>query len=169
MQTIQFASSPAPRLLPEPPRLHDRQNHCSNCSLHQLCLPTGLGEFDTQRLDRIIVRRRRILRNDCLYHMDDSFTNLYAVRLGHFKTHQVSADGAEQITGFQMTGDLLGMDAISTDRHHSYAIALEDSEVCEIPFVRLEELFAEIPGLLRHFHRMMSQEITRDQSTMLLL
>jgi CRP/FNR family transcriptional regulator len=162
MQTIQFANAPAARL-------HERQNHCSTCSLHELCLPTGLGESDMDRLDRIIVRRRRVARDDSLYCMDDPFTHLYAIRLGHFKTHQVSADGAEQITGFQMTGELLGMDAISTGLHHSYAIALEDSEVCEIPFARLEELFAEMPTLLRHFHRTMSEEITRDHGTMLLL
>ena len=61
------------------------------------------------------------------------------------------------------------MDAISTDRHHCDAVALEDSEVCEIPFARLEELFGTIPTLLHHFHRMMSQEITREQNVMLLL
>jgi CRP/FNR family transcriptional regulator len=61
------------------------------------------------------------------------------------------------------------MDAISTDRHHCDAMALEDSEVCEIPFARLEELFGTIPTLLHHFHRMMSQEITREQNVMLLL
>lgn len=168
MQSIQFASSPAQRFQGQP-RLPEQQNRCSSCSLHQLCLPTGLAESDMHQLDRIIARRRRIPRDANLYHMDDPFTNLYAIRLGHFKTHQVSADGAEQITGFQMAGELLGLDAISTDRHHCYAVALEDSEVCEIPFSRLEELFAEIPTLLRHFHRLMSQEITRDQSTMLLL
>jgi CRP/FNR family transcriptional regulator len=68
-----------------------------------------------------------------------------------------------------MAGELLGMDAISGDRHHCDAVALEDSEVCEIPFSRLEELFGQVPALLRHFHRMMSQEITREQSVMLLL
>jgi CRP/FNR family transcriptional regulator len=145
------------------------RDRCSSCSLHQLCLPTGLADSDMLRLDKIIGRRRRVQRDEYLYRMDDPFTNLYAIRLGHFKTHQVSFDGAEQITGFQMAGELLGMDAISTDRHHCYAVALEDSEVCEIPFARLEELFGEMPTLLHQFHRMMSKEITRDQSTMLLL
>jgi CRP/FNR family transcriptional regulator len=172
MQAIQFVASTTERL-PEPAHdcheKSDAQNRCSTCSLHQICLPTGLSDVDMRKLDRIIVRRRKVARDTNLFNMNDPFTHLYAIRLGHFKTHQVSADGAEQITGFQMTGDLLGMDAISTDRHHSYAVALEDSEVCEIPFARLESLFGEIPGLLRHFHRMMSQEITRDQSTMLLL
>ncbi|SNS89309.1 CRP/FNR family transcriptional regulator, anaerobic regulatory protein [Noviherbaspirillum humi] len=148
--------------------LHSR-DHCSTCSLHSLCLPTGLCESEMNRLDKIIGRRRKVLKDEALYRMDDPFTTLYAVRLGHFKTHQVTPAGDEQITGFHMAGELLGMDAISTDRHHCYAVALEDSEVCEIPFAQLEQLFAEMPTLLRHFHRLMSQEITRDQNTMLLL
>ncbi len=142
---------------------------CSACSLHKICLPVGLADGDIDQLDGIIGNRRRILRGTSLYRIGDTFTNLYAIRVGHFKTHQVSADGAEQITGFQMTGELLGLDAISTDRHNCYAVALEDSEVCEIPFARLQDLFTAIPVLLRHFHRMMSQEITRDQGTMLML
>ncbi len=142
---------------------------CSTCSMHQLCLPMGLGESDMQRLDQIIGRRRKVARDSTLYRMNDPFVNLYAIRLGHFKTSQIDPSGEQRITGFQMNGELLGMDAISTDHHHCEAIALEDSEVCEIPFSRLEELFGQIPTLLHHFHRMMSQEITREQSVMLLL
>ena len=101
--------------------------------------------------------------------MGDPFRNLYAIRFGHFKTYQVNASGEPQTTGFQMAGELLGMDAISADKHHCEAVALEDSEVCEIPFSRLETLFGQIPTLLHHFHRIMSQEITREQNVMLLL
>ncbi|MCY0910583.1 fumarate/nitrate reduction transcriptional regulator Fnr [Massilia antarctica] len=142
---------------------------CAGCSMHQLCLPMGLDEDDITRLDSIIGKRRRILRDERLYQMDEPFRNLYAIRFGHFKTYQVNAGGEQQITGFQMAGELLGMDAISGDRHHCDAVALEDSEVCEIPFARLEELFGQVPTLLRHFHRIMSQEITREQNVMLLL
>ena len=129
----------------------------------------GLGESDMTRLDDIIGRRRKIPKDTHLYRIGDHFTNLYAIRIGHFKTFQVSPSGEQQVTGFQMAGELLGMDAISTEHHHCDAMALEDSEVCEIPFARLEELFGTIPSLLHHFHRMMSQEITREQNVMLLL
>jgi len=142
---------------------------CANCSMHQLCLPMGLDDNDISRLDQIIGRRRRLARDERLYQMNEPFKNLYAIRFGHFKTYQVNPGGEQQITGFQMAGELLGMDAISGDRHHCDAVALEDSEVCEIPFVRLEELFGHVPALLRHFHRIMSQEITREQNVMLLL
>jgi CRP/FNR family transcriptional regulator len=144
-------------------------NHCASCSLHKLCLPTGLQESDMQRLDKIIGRRRKVQRDGNLYRMGDPFTKLYAIRVGHFKTYQINSAGEQQITGFQMPGELLGMDAIGAGRHHCGAVALEDSEVCEIPFAKLEELFADIPTLLRHFHRLMSQEITREQNAMLLL
>jgi len=142
---------------------------CSACSMHQLCLPMGLADADIERLDQIIGRRRRLVRDERLYQMGEPFRSLYAVRFGHFKTYQVNAAGEAQITGFQMAGELLGMDAISGDRHHCDAVALEHSEVCEIPFDHLEGLFGQVPALLRHFHRMMSQEITREQNVMLLL
>jgi CRP/FNR family transcriptional regulator, anaerobic regulatory protein len=152
-----------------PLTVEELRNRCSACSMHELCLPMGLDETDMNRLDQIIGRRRKIVRDGSLYRVGDPFTTLYAIRLGHFKTFQINPEGDQQVTGFQMAGELLGMDAISTDRHHCNAIALEDSEVCEIPFTRLEGLFSDMPTLLRHFHRMMSQEITREQSVMLLL
>jgi CRP/FNR family transcriptional regulator len=142
---------------------------CAACSMHQLCLPMGLEDADIDRLDKIIGKRRRLERDEALYKMGEPFRNLYAVRFGHFKTYQINAAGEAQITGFQMAGELLGMDAISGDRHHCDAVALEDSEVCEIPFAHLEELFGHVPALLRHFHRIMSQEIMREQNVMLLL
>ncbi len=137
--------------------------------MHQLCLPMGLDDADLNRLDQIIGQRRRIAKDERLYQMGEPFRNLYAIRFGHFKTFQVNAAGEQHITGFQMAGELLGMDAISGDRHQCDAVALEDSEVCEIPFSGLEDLFGEVPTLLRHFHRIMSKEIMREQNVMLLL
>jgi CRP/FNR family transcriptional regulator, anaerobic regulatory protein len=147
---------------------HVAHNSCSSCGLHQLCLPMGLEESDMQRLDKII-GRRKVARDSHLYRIGDRFTALYAVRVGHFKTYRANLNGDRQVIGFQMNGELLGMDAIGTDQHQCDAIALEDSEICEIPFARLEELFVEIPTLLRHYHRIMSQEITREQSVIVLL
>ncbi len=147
----------------------EAENKCSSCSLRKLCLPMGLDEVGINRLDEIIGRRRRVQRGESLYKMGDAFKNIYAIRFGHFKTYQLNPSGEQQITGFQMAGELLGMDAISAEKHHCEAVALEDSEVCEIPFTRLEALLGQIPMLLRHFHRIMSQEITREQSVMLLL
>lgn len=141
---------------------------CATCALNPLCLPAGLDDAATGQLDRII-RRRRVDRDEQLFRMDEPFRNLYAVRFGHVKTFRINPDGDQQIVGFQMGGDLLGMDAIGLERHYSAAVALEDSEICEIPFDRFEQLSAQLPHLQRHFHRVMGHEISREQSAMLFL
>ena len=114
----------------QPVNIQALKASCSACSMHQLCLPMGLEDADINRLDQIIGRRRRLAKDERLYQMGEPFRNLYAVRFGHFKTYQVNAAGEAQITGFQMAGELLGMDAIS-GTHHCDAVALEDSEVAK--------------------------------------
>ena len=117
----------------------------------------------------IIGRRRRVLRDDVLFRMGESAGMLYAVRFGHFKSVQTDRRGDQHITGFQMAGELLGMDSIGTGQHASTAIALEDSEVCEIPYAKLQELLVQIPRLMAHFHRIMGREILREQAVMIFL
>jgi len=95
MQAIQFVPN-ATSTYHNIPRLPERQTRCSGCSLHDICLPTGLGDSDMQRLDNIMVRRR-IPRDTVLYRMGDPFTSLYAIRLGHFKTYQINPSGEQQI------------------------------------------------------------------------
>lgn len=149
--------------------LRDLRVVCGNCSMRELCLPVGLDQAEIQTLDAAISNRRRLSRGDHLYRTQDPFHALYAVRSGFLKTFVLHEDGREQVTGFQMTGEILGMDAISTDRHACDAVALEDTEVCEVPFADLERLSGTIPALQRHFHKTLSREIVRDQGLMLLL
>ena len=108
-------------------------------------------------------------RGDALFRAGDAFQSLYAVRTGFFKTCVSSEDGRDQVTGFQMAGELLGLDGIGTDRHTCDAVALEDSNVCVIPYHQLEGLSRELSDLQRQFHKIMSREIVRDHGVMLLL
>jgi len=142
---------------------------CSNCNLRELCLPFGLSLEELERLDDLISTRRRIKRGDHLYRAGAPFDSIYAIRSGFFKTDVLLEDGRDQVTGFQMAGELLGLDGISTEFHTCNAIALEDSEICSIPFSRLESLSREIHNLQHHFHKVMSREIVRDHGVMMLL
>lgn len=142
---------------------------CSNCNLRELCLPLGLNEEELARLDDLVSTRRRLKRGDHLYRAGDAFDAIYAIRSGFFKTDVLLEDGRDQVTGFQMTGELLGLDGISTEHHTCNAIALEDSEICAIPFARLESLSREIHTLQHHVHKVMSREIVRDHGVMMLL
>ena len=142
---------------------------CSTCSLRELCLPTGLSAQDMERLDTLVTTRRSLARGDTLFRRGDPFVSIHAVRTGFFKTTVSTGDGRDQVTGFQMAGDLLGLDGIGDATHSCDAVALEDSQVCVIPFARLEELAQAFATLQRQFHRVMSREIVRDHGVMLLL
>ncbi len=142
---------------------------CSSCNLRELCLPVGLSADEMTKLDHVISTRRRVKRGSALFNAGDSFTSLYAVRSGFFKTSVTTADGRDQVTGFQMTGEIIGMDGIVQDKHSCAAIALEDAEVCVLPFDKLEQLSREFSTLQHHVHKIMSREIVRDHGVMLLL
>jgi CRP/FNR family transcriptional regulator len=142
---------------------------CSNCNLRELCLPVGLSPGDLDRLDSLVMTRLTVRRGESLFRRGDSFASIYAVRSGFFKTTVSTEDGRDQVTGFQMTGELLGLDGIGDAAHNCDAVALEDSQVCVIPYGRLEELAQQFAGLQRQFHRVMSREIVRDHGVMLLL
>jgi CRP/FNR family transcriptional regulator len=142
---------------------------CSSCNLRELCLPVGLSATDLERMDTLVGARRRVSRGELLFRSGAPFEALYAVRTGFFKTCISSEDGRDQVTGFQMAGELLGLDGISNDRHSCDAVALEDSQVCVIPFEQLEELSREFTDLQRQLHKIMSREIVRDHGVMLLL
>jgi len=152
-----------------PIKAADLKVACSNCNLRELCLPMGFTQQELGRLDELVTARRSVHRGDTLFRAGDSFDALFAVRTGFFKTRVSSEDGRDQVTGFQMAGELLGLDGISTDRHACDAVALEDSQVCVIPYGQLESLSREFSDLQRQFHRIMSREIVRDQGVMLLL
>ncbi|MCP5286113.1 MAG: fumarate/nitrate reduction transcriptional regulator Fnr [Burkholderiaceae bacterium] len=152
-----------------PLRLEPFKVACSNCNLRELCLPVGMSNDQLLKLDTLVSTRRTVQRGDTLFRSGESFQSLYAVRTGFFKTCVASEDGRDQVTGFQMAGELLGLDGIGTERHTCDAVALEDSQVCIIPFHQLEDLSREVSDLQRQFHRIMSREIVRDHGVMLLL
>jgi CRP/FNR family transcriptional regulator len=149
--------------------IHELRAHCASCNMRELCLPVGLEPDAIRQLDSIISNRTRVRKRDSLYWPGDLFTALYAIRLGTFKTLLLAEDGREQITGYHMAGEIVGVDGISDNRYACQAVALEDSEVCVLPFNQLDELAHDLPLLRRNLYRFISKDICRDQDMMLLL
>ena len=142
---------------------------CSSCNLRELCMPMGISVEDLDRIDGMVATRRKVKRGASLFHNGEAFTSLYAIRTGFFKTCTSTDDGRDQVTGFQMAGEILGLDGIVNDHHTCDAVALEDAEVCVMPFDRIEELSREVNALQHHVHKIMSREIVREHGVMLLL
>lgn len=136
---------------------------CKNCSLASLCLPMGLSPDDIDLLDTIVKRDRPLHRGDHLFRRGDSFRCIYVVKTGTVKSFDPSEDGSEQVLGFHLPGELIGLDAIESNRHLCSAKILETTAVCEIPFTRLEELSSRIPSLQHQMYRLLSREIGHDE------
>ena len=142
---------------------------CSSCNLRELCLTGGVCAEDLERAENIVYARRKVKRGESIFGAGDEFKSVYAIRSGFFKTSIVDDEGREQVTGFFMGGELLGLDGIGSGEHNGTATALEDSEVCVMPYAMIEEMARELPSLQRHLHSVLAREIVRDHGVMMLL
>ena len=123
---------------------------------------------DVDRLDGLMFGRRRVLAGQTLYSEGDRFRFIYAVRSGTFKASLMLSDGREQISGFYMAGEVMALDGVANGTHASSATALEDTEICSIPYGHLTELAASNAGVQRAVSQLMSREIVREHSLLLL-
>jgi CRP/FNR family transcriptional regulator len=142
---------------------------CSTCNLREMCLPAAVRAEDMARVENIVYARRRVKRGERLYTAGAPFNAVYAIRSGFFKASVVDGEGREQVTGFFMGGELLGMDGLGSGAYHGTATALEDSEICVLPYALIEEMSREVPALQRHLHAVLAREIVRDHGVMMLL
>jgi CRP/FNR family transcriptional regulator len=142
---------------------------CGECSLKDLCLPLGLGADDMRALEATVKSHRKLSKGEFLYRVGDPFRSLFAIRSGSTKNCEITTDGSVQITGFHLAGELLGMDAISSEQHPCDVVALETTEICELPFDKLESLAHELPGLQHQLLRLMSREIADEEIQLVML
>lgn len=142
---------------------------CGDCSLSKLCVPTGLDAADMDRLDSLMKRPRPLRRGEHLFRTGDPFHSLYAVRSGSIKSYTPCHDGSEQVIGFHLPGELVGLDAIESEEHVCAARVLETTSVCVLPFDRILEITCEVPSLQRQFLRLMSKELVQGEAMLMLL
>lgn len=142
---------------------------CKECSLSELCLPRGLAPAELEQLDSIVRRTRPLRRGQHVFRIGDHMRALYAVRSGSVKAYVPVEDGEEQVLGFFLPGELLGLDAIEDSTHACSALALETTSLCELPFETLEHLCQNVSGLQRQMNRLAAREISRDHAMLLLL
>ena len=142
---------------------------CENCSLSRLCLPMGLDNSDISKLDEIVTRTKPSHRNDFLFREGDEMSGIYAVKTGSVKTYVSRQDGSEQVLGFHLPGEIIGLDAIETGKHTCNAKVLETTATCLIPFNKLEKLASDIPSLQHQMFRLMSREISNESNMLILL
>jgi len=141
---------------------------CLRCAMRNACVPGGLGLTELARFEGSVHAKRRIAARKHLYRAGDEARSFYAIRSGFIKTSVTTDDGREQVTGFHMMGEVIGLEAIGGGRHASDAIALENTEVCEIPFPALEQLSRDMPSLQHKLYQMVGHEFEHEREVRIL-
>lgn len=149
--------------------LHELKISCQNCTLTDLCLPHGMDKAGMERLDSIVVRQQPYQPGYHLFRPGDKSHALFAVRSGALKSYCITEDGEEQVLGFTLPGELVGMDGLGGNNYASAAVVLETSSICELPYNKLETLCHDLPGLQRQMLNVVGREITADQHMLMLL
>lgn len=136
---------------------------CRRCSLGPLCVPTPLSPGDVDIMKRLLRRRRIIDRGELVFRTGDPCSGFYAICEGSVKTSVVGRDGRLQVVGFHFAGELIGASGVCLEQHQCEAMALERTEVCEIPLGRLQEIAEQSASLRRALFRFLGSEIAERQ------
>jgi CRP/FNR family transcriptional regulator len=143
---------------------------CLDCNLHRICMPVEVEDPAAKSLfGQLVTKRMRLRKGDVLFRAGDRFTALYAIRLGSCKTVTLTDDGSEQVSGHHLPGDIIGIEGIGGEVHACQAIALEDSEMCVLPFDRIEKLAHDDASFQRHLYRLLSSAIVRERTVTLMV
>ncbi|ARP82024.1 hypothetical protein CAL12_15170 [Bordetella genomosp. 8] len=142
---------------------------CDGCGARRLCQAAQLCRGGAERPVALPVCSRKVSAGEAVFRAGDALRNLYVSRAGTCKTTRLYRDGRQQITGFPLGGDFLGMDAIATGRHETEAIALEDMVVCVLPYNEIDALADEFSDVRRNIERMLSREIVRESRLLMLM
>ena len=155
------------------PRLRDvsaRSSSCSDCGLRKLCMPVDIQDQEAKALfDGLVMTRLRLHKGDTLLHSGEKFTSLYAIRVGSCKTVTISDNGSELLSGYHLTGEIIGVEGMGGDTYGCQAIALEDTEVCVLPLERIERLARLDPAFQRRLYRLLSAAIAHERMNALML
>ena len=141
---------------------------CASCKLLPACL-AGRLEGDDLRLLDAVVGSRVLQRHEMLYRNGARLTSVYMVRSGSVEVHVADPAGTEQVVAFYLPGELFGLDGLQSGQHTTTCSALETTNICAIPYARLEEFCSRMPKLNHQFTRLMSKEISSEHQLVLLL
>ena len=140
---------------------------CENCNLAELCLPHGLNAEEMTKLESLVRQNKPLHKGDQLFRSGDPLTTLYAVRSGSIKLFTNSDNGDEQIIGFYLPGEIVGLDGFDSLTHSCSAVALETSSLCNFPYTQLMDVCKTIPALQDQMFRVMGREISHENRLLL--
>lgn len=137
----------------------DALSFCSTCAFSQACLSQGMDKHALMDLHVLVEHVGPLHAGEHLFREGDPFTAIAAVRTGTVKTYHIDRDGHEQVLGFHLPGEVIGLNAIHDDRYPCNAVALDTVMLCRFSFPKIALLAQRLPNLQQHLFRLMSRDI----------
>jgi CRP/FNR family transcriptional regulator len=137
----------------------DQAKFCSSCAFSNACVAVGYGKPELAALHCLVEHVGPYLGGEYIFRTGDPFRAIFAVRSGTVKTSLVERDGREQVLGFYLPGEVIGLNAIYPDRFPCNAIALETAHFCRFSFPAMSELATRMPAVQQHLFRLLSKEL----------
>ena len=137
----------------------DEQRFCSTCAFGSVCLPEGVDKTALRDLHMLVEHLGPYRSGEALFRVGDHFGAIYAVRGGAVKTRLIGDDGHEQVLGFHLPGEMIGLNAIHPAKYPCDAIALDTVFVCRFSFPALASLALRMPRVQQELFRLLSADI----------
>ncbi len=142
-----------------PEKLAAGEVACQDCGMDPMCSILEYAEEESSVPEGVLLRRRHVARGETIFLKDDPFRSVFAVKSGSFKTYIPKVSGYDQVVGFHLIGELIGMEGLSGQHYPYTARALQDSSVCELRMESLSETGYLLEELQRGIINMLSAEV----------
>lgn len=142
---------------------------CFDCKQRPHCPASALTPSELKEFSSDCVTLRKVAKGAALFRVAEPMDSLFIIRLGSVKSTVLTDRGSEQITGFHMSGELLGAEGIPSGFHICTAEALEDSEICALSYTQLQSESQKFPVIALQLSKLLSQEIVNEHQNLLML
>lgn len=139
----------------------DDFHFCSTCAFSAACLKHGYDKSQLRELHVLVEHTEPYHEGEYIFKEGDRFDAIAAVRSGTVKTSVNDIEGREQVQGFFLPGEVIGLSGISEARYPSNAVALESVILCRFSFSSIAMLATRMPGLQQQLFRLLSQDINK--------
>jgi len=137
----------------------DEVRFCSTCAFSAACLASGYDKTQLRELHVLVEHVGPFAAGEHIFREGDSFGAIAAVRAGTVKTYVIDTEGREQVQGFFLPGEVIGLSAISEARYLSNAVALDTVHLCRFSFPNIAALAMRMPGLQQQLFKLLSHDI----------
>jgi CRP/FNR family transcriptional regulator, anaerobic regulatory protein len=139
----------------------DENRFCGTCAFSGVCRDSGVGKVDLRKLSMIVEHTEPMNAGAHVFRLGERFQAIFAVRVGTVMTYVTDEHGREQVLGFHLPGEMLGLDAIDPEHYQCNAVALEPTSLCRFSFPDISRLAIELPQLQRQLFKLLSRDIAR--------